>query len=162
MSFSFNDLNLATVQTSGASSQLKPGRYVAKVTNALLRDTKSGGKMVEVELDDVGGNGNLRAFLNIHIPSSEQATRIGREQLKALLTFGGHVDPDNVGKHGIASLKGLKSGVLVVAESYTKDGEVRTGSKVKGFFDPKGFVSSIPASANPTPPSAGLDDEIPF
>ena len=167
MSFSFDKLNLGGVQASGASTMLRAGRYVCTARNAALSDTKSGGKYIEVELNDNNDMGSIKAYLNIHIPASETATRIGREQLKALLTFGGHKDPDNIGQHGIASINGLKTGVLVVSESYIKDGETRTGSKVKGFFDPKGFVPS--ASPSVTPHSAQspavappLDDDIPF
>ena len=162
MSFSFNDLNLSTVEASGVSSALRPGRYVCLAKEAKLKDTKSGGKMVEVELEDVGGMGSLRAFLNVHIPSSDQATRIGLEQLKSLLTYGGHKDPNNVGKHGIASINGLKVGVLVVAEQYTKDGETRNGSRVKGFLDPATMQTETNSSSHSSPPSRDLDDAIPF
>ena len=161
MSFSFNDLNLSGVEISSASNMLKPGRYVCTAKNARLKDTKSGGKMVEVECEDTASGSSIRAFLNVHIPSSEQATRIGREQLKALLTHGGHKDPDNVGKSGIASINGLKVGVLVVAETYQKDGQTRTGSQVSGFFDPKGFVAQS-SSSSQAPVARTLDDDIPF
>lgn len=167
MSFSFDKLNLGGVQASGASTMLRAGRYVCTARNAALSDTKSGGKYIEVELNDNNDMGSIKAYLNVHIPASETATRIGREQLKALLTFGGHKDPDNIGQHGIASINGLKTGVLVVSESYIKDGETRTGSKVKGFFDPKGFVPSTSPSVTPHSAQAPavappLDDDIPF
>jgi len=167
MSFSFDKLNLGGVQASGASTMLRAGRYVCTARNAALSDTKSGGKYIEVELNDNNDMGSIKAYLNIHIPASETATRIGREQLKALLTFGGHKDPDNIGKHGIASINGLKTGVLVVSESYIKDGETRTGSKVKGFFDPTGFVPTVSPSVTPQSAQAPsvappLDDDIPF
>lgn len=166
MSFSFDKLNLGGVQASGASTMLRAGRYVCTARNAALSDTKSGGKYIEVELNDNNDMGSIKAYLNVHIPASETATRIGREQLKALLTFGGHKDPDNIGQHGIASINGLKTGVLVVSESYIKDGETRTGSKVKGFFDPKGFAPSTSPSVTPhnsqAPVAPPLNDDIPF
>tara|TARA_B100000780_G_scaffold75850_1_gene51086 strand:+ start:4683 stop:5171 length:489 start_codon:yes stop_codon:yes gene_type:complete len=162
MSFSFNDLNLGGIELSSASNILQPGRYVCVAKHAKLKNSKSGGTMVEVEFEDVVSGASIRGFINVDVPKSDMATRIGREQLKALLTHGGHKDPDNVGKSGIASINGLKVGVLVVQESYEKDGQSRTGSQVKGFFDPKGFQtetssSSKAASAPPIP-----DDEIPF
>ena len=159
MSFSFNDLNLSGVQVSSASNILKPGRYVCTAKHAKLKDTKSGGKMVEVELEDTASGCSIRGFLNVHVPHSEQATRIGHEQLKALLTHGGHKDPNNIGKSGIASINGLKTGVLVTSETYQKDGQTRTGSQVGGFFDPKDFVADTSSSA---PPPKEPDDDIPF
>ena len=159
MSFSFDKLNLSGVEVSSASNMLKPGRYVCKAKHAKLKDTKSGGKMIEVELEDVASGCSIRAFLNIHVPHSDQATRIGREQLKALLTHGGHRDPDNIGSAGIQSINGLKSGVLITEETYVKDGQTRTGSNVSGFFSPEGFKSSSSAKS---PAPAMPDDDIPF
>lgn len=162
MSFSFNELNLSNVQVSSGSATLKPGRYQCEVTDAVLRDTRTGGKQIEVSLNDLAGGGNIRVWLNVHLPSSQEATRIGREQLKAMLTFGGHATPDN--PSDISSLKGLKPGVRVVSDSYQKDGETRTGSTVKGFFDPAEIGAKVTSAKMqaPAPTNAPLDDEIPF
>jgi len=161
MSFSFNDLNLSGVQVTSGSDTLKPGRYHCEITEAKLRDTRTGGKQIEVSLKDLSGSGSIRCWLNVHVPSSEQATRIGREQLKAMLTFGGHASPDK--PSDIATLKGLKPGVRVVSDTYQQDGEERTGSTVKGFFDPSeiGGKSSAPPKENEKSDD-DLDDDIPF
>lgn len=159
MAFSFNDLNLSGVEAAGGSSTLKPGRYQCKVTDAKLRDTRSGGKQIEVSLEDVSGGGAIRCWINVFVPSSDQATRIGREQLKALLTFGGHTNPDKPGD--IGSLKGLKPGVSVSSQTYTKDGEERTGSSVKYFFDPA-EIGASKASAPAGDGFSDLKDDIPF
>lgn len=161
MSFSFDKLNLSGVEISSASNMLKPGRYVCTAKNAKLKDTKSGGKMIEVELEDTASGNSIRGFLNVHVPHSEQATRIGREQLKALLTHGGHRDPDNIGSAGIQSINGLKTGVLIVSETYQKDGQTRTGSAVGGFFSPKGFEQTNSAPQG-SPSSIVPNDDIPF
>jgi|TARA_R110000764_G_scaffold87422_3_gene168260 hypothetical protein len=160
MSFSFDQLNLSGVQISSGSNTLKPGRYHCEVTDAALRDTRTGGKQIEVSLNDLAGGGTIRVWLNVHLPSSAEATRIGREQLKAMLTFGGHATPDN--PSDISSLKGLKPGVRVVHDSYEKDGETRSGSTVKGFFDPAEIGGSSGASKNQSAPKVDMDDEIPF
>ena len=163
MSFSFNDLNLSGVQVTSGSTTLKPGRYHCEITEAKLRDTRTGGKQVEVTLNDLGGSGSIRAWLNVHVPASEQATRIGREQLKAMLTFGGHASPDK--PSDIASLRGLKPGVRVVSDTYQQDGEERTGSTVKGFFDPSEIGGSAPPSSSgdkTDKKSDDMDDDIPF
>lgn len=165
MAFSFNDLNLGSYDVGGAGQTLKPGRYHCEVTEVKLRDTRSGGKQVEVTLQDKKDGLQIRHWINVHVPSSEKATRIGREQLKALLTFGGHPTPDN--PSDIASLRGLTPGVSVGEDTYEKDGETRTGSKVKGYFDPTEIggapSSQPPKNAGSSPPSDGVeDDDIPF
>tara|TARA_R100001460_G_scaffold104937_1_gene151020 strand:- start:2597 stop:2833 length:237 start_codon:yes stop_codon:yes gene_type:complete len=78
-----------------------------------------------------------------------------------MLTFGGHASPDK--PSDIATLKGLKPGVRVVSDTYQQDGEERTGSTVKGFFDPSeiGGKSSDPPSENEKSDD-DLDDDIPF
>jgi hypothetical protein len=162
MSFSFNELNLSSLEVSSGSTTLSPGRYHCEVTEAKLRDTRTGGKQIEVTFNDLSGRGSIRSWINVHVPSSEKATRIGREQLKALLTFGGHSNPDR--PEDIASMKGLKPGVSVVSDTYTKDGEEREGSTVKGYFDPAeiGGSSTKPPTENKTEAKQDLDDDIPF
>ena len=163
MAFSFEDLNLEGIVAAKGSKQLPKGKYVVKVTEAEVRKTATGGSQVYVNMscDD----GMIRMWINVHTPSSEAATRIGREQLKALCTFGGHSNPDKPGD--ISSLIGLEPGIRVVDESF-KDkttGEDRAGTKVSGFIDPKsvpkGLVSSSPSQPSVST-SKDLDDDIPF
>lgn len=163
MAFSFNDLNLGSYDVGGAGQTLKPGRYVCEVKDVSLRDTRTGGKQVEVTLADVKSGLQIRHWINVHVPSSEQATRIGREQLKALLTFGGHKTPDN--PSDIASLRGLRPGVSVGQDSYEKDGETRSGSAVKGYFDPAELGEKSQGgggSQGSSGSGADMDDKIPF
>lgn len=161
--FSFNDLNLDSVDVASGGA-LAVGQYHAEVTEAIWKNTKNGGKMIEFNLRDLNGSGQIRTWVNVHVPSSEIATRIGREQLKALCVHGGHKDPDNVNKHGIASLVGLRPGISVTAESYIKDGQARNGTKVKFFFDPSklpDFVADEVRPHNP-PKEASFPDDVPF
>jgi hypothetical protein len=169
MAFSFNQLNLESVNAAAAADTLKPGRYQCKVAKAEVKQTKTGGSQLEVTLVDLGGQGSIRAWINVHVPSSAEATRIGREQLKGLLLFGGHKTPDHPGD--VRTIVGLKPGVAVGTDDYEKDGETRKGSKVRGFFDPKEITgSSSPSNSQSggnsggisAPPGMGLDDEIPF
>ena len=121
--FSFNKLNLKNVDvTTAGNGTLPPGRHICKVSDATLKDTRAGGKMIELQFNEIDGKGGIRNWLNVMVPSSEKATQIGREQLKGLLVWGGHEDPDNIGKHGVGSIKGLVVGVRVVADTYVKDG----------------------------------------
>ncbi len=167
MSFNFKELSLSGVELSTSPQILTPGRYIVEVTDASLKQTKNGGTAVELSMSDTKGGGSIRAWLNVQVPSSKPATRIGREQLKALLTFGGHPTPDN--PSDIASLKGLKVGASVGKDTYTTDnGEEKTGSKLKGFFDPSEIdpdakpVSPSQSSGEASSSSKDLDDEIPF
>lgn len=159
MAFSFNELNLSGVEVSTGGGTLQPGRHVCKISDAVIKDTRTGGKQLEVQLDSVKGGG-IRAWINVHVPASQDATRIGREQLKALLVHGGHPNPDRPGD--VASMKGLTVGVAVKSDSYEKNGETRTGSRVHYFFDPseEGHVKG----SQPASKSGGmeLDDAIPF
>ena len=167
MSFNFKELSLSGVELSTSAPILTPGRYVVEVTDSFLKTTKNGGNAVELTMKDTKGGGTLRGWLNVNVPSSKPATRIGREQLKALLTFGGHPTPDSPGD--VASIIGLKVGASVGKDTYMSDGEERVGSKLKGFFDP----SEVDPDAKPvsptqsyeddgSPSSTNLDDEIPF
>lgn len=162
MAFSFKDLNLSNIEVTSAGSVLKPGRHVCTVTEAAIKPSKSNGAILELKL--ASDEGAIRHWINVHVPTSEQATRIGREQLKALLVHGGHPTPDNPG--GVEKIRGLKVGVSVGTDTYMKDGEERTGSKVKGFFNPSelGVKASAPATTE-TKPAASFEDikdDIPF
>ena len=171
MSFSFDQLNLSNYEVS-TSSVLKPGRHVCKIKSATPKDSRSGGKMIALEFDAVDGSGNIRNWINVHVPSSEKATRIGREELKTMLTYAGHANPNHPFANDVpvSSLAGLTVGVRVVSDTYIKDGEERTGSAVKGYFDPaevgSSTASSPTASATPSEASSStstdMDDDIPF
>ena len=164
MSFSFNDLNLGSIEVSNNSDALAPGRYYAEVVEAEEKTTRTGGAQIVVKLNDIKGGGTIRHFINVHVPSSQTATRIGREQLKALCVHGGHPNPDRPGEGGLQSLVGLKVGLRVVSETYQKDGEERTGSAVKAYFDPAevGGTPANPASGEAPAKKEDLDDDIPF
>lgn len=181
MSFSFNDLNLSGVEISTpGGTRIPPGAHVVKVAEAKLKKSQAGGTMVELKLVDSTGR-SIQHWINVHVPSSAEATRIGRGELLALTTYGGHPTPDKPGD--INTLKGMKVGVVVVAEDFTdrKTGEVRPGSEVSGYIP---VAQAEEMAKNNPPPNLGkraknqggqggqsgggqkynadLDDEIPF
>jgi|TARA_Y100000296_G_C5177440_1_gene260946 hypothetical protein len=145
MTFSFReiDLNEVVAQKESSGTILKKGDYICKVSQAEVRPTRSGGSQVMVELKDVESGGVIKDFINIHLPVSESmsgdektnklnAQKWGREKLKALLTHGGHSNPDKPGD--IVTLVGLNVGVHVEPDSYTDStGTQREGSRVKRF-----------------------------
>lgn len=156
--FDLNSLNLSGVQAAAGSSVLPPGRYVCKVRSCKLADTKAkdGSKMIEVLLSEINGKGVITARINIHNVKSAEATRIGREQLKALAVHSGAPDPDAPFATGINALNDSQVGVVVGSEQY--QGEAR--SRVNGFCDPKtvkGYEGQQGGSIGGTG-----DDDIPF
>jgi len=127
MSWSFRDLNLTGVEVQTGGS-LKPGRYVCRVSDPKIKETRNGGRQVEVRLTDINGSGSVRDFISVYVPgnteNAQTAQRIGRERLKSLLVFGGHPNPDEPGD--IKTLDGLIVGVNVEqSEDYEKDGVMR-------------------------------------
>jgi len=141
--FSFSNLSLAGIEAAAGSSVLAPGKYVVKVTDAKVEDTKAGtGKVLKLRLSCKAGV--ISDNLNVANPSPE-ATRIGLEQLKGLLVNGGHPDPDNIGQHGVASIVGLTVGVIVGSEMY----QGSPSSKVNGYCKPDAVGAAAPAAAAP-------------
>ena len=141
MIFSFSNLSLSGVEAAAGSSVLSPGKYVVKVTEAKVEDTKAGtGKVLKIRLSCK--DGVISDNINIYNPSAE-ATKIGLEQLKALLVNGGHPDPDNIGVHGVPSIVGLTVGVIVGSEMY----QGSPSSKVKGYLHPDKVGATASAAA---------------
>jgi hypothetical protein len=151
--FSFESLTLGHVEAAKAATVLPPGRYVCTTSDAKMKPTKDGsGMRLEVRLTETKGKGMINGYLNVHLPKHPEATRIGQEQLKALLVHGGHPDPDNIGEHGIHSINGLTVGVAVRNKKGT-DGTMR--SDVSGFMP----ASSVPGYED----EPGLkDNDLPF
>ena len=174
MSFNFQNLDLINVEFSSGSSVIPVGDHVATVTGAEMTKTKTGASQIMVTVENNDGQ-TLRKWITIHNPNSEDNTRSGRAELKALLVHGNHKDPDNIGQHGIESMIGLKVGIKVVEDTYTKDGQERVGSKLKSFIPPmnadasfnppKEIASEEASSASSEQKPEGEstdDDEIPF
>lgn len=164
--FNFRDLTLKGIQASSGAAVLPPGKYVCKVSDAKMDKTRNGGWQLIVKLTDSSGAGSITEWLTIFNPNSEEAQRINRERMKALLVHGGHPDPDNIGAHGVESIKGLVVGVAVHTESYKdRDGKDRQGTRVHYFFDPKEIGSE--GGASPAGSAGGtsfddFDDDIPY
>lgn len=162
MTFSFRDLTLGDVQTQSSGS-LAPGRYVATVTEAKIDKTQSGGTQLMVQFKDTSSGVGIRDYITLHTPKSDTAGRIGRERLKALLVHGGHKDPDNIGQHGVESMRNLTVGITVVEDTYIKDGQERKGSRLKQngcYFPPSDMGGSIIHRDDGT--IAGMKDDVPF
>ena len=171
MSFSFRELSLDGVEAqkeSSGGSILKAGDYNCKISHAEVKDTRTGGKQVVVDLRDEETGSSIKDFINVHVPAGENlsieeknnksnAQKWGREKLKALLTHGGHPSPDMPGD--ISSLVGLRVGVHVEKDEYTDStGLKREGSRVKRF----GAYFPATAGVVGETSSSTTKDEIPF
>lgn len=165
MSFNFNELNLTDSDVNSGSVILKPGKYVAKIKDVKVAPSKKGdGSMVmSLKVEDIASGASINHWINILVKSSAEATRIGRSELKTLLFFGGHANPDRPGD--VSLINGLTVGVVVGETTYTKNGEERKGSEVKAFIDP---AEVDPTKFTPkTLPEKkasgdGFGDDIPF
>jgi len=157
--FSFSDLNLKDTEISKGSNMLAPGKYKCDTKEAEWKTTANGGKQIVVTFTDVGGGGSIKSWLTVFNPTSPDATRIGREQLKAVLVYGGHPTPDDIGSSGLGSLNDLTVGVAVKEDTYTdRNGNPKKGSAVHYFFDHDKEVGA--SITNET--SDDLSDSIPF
>lgn len=140
--FNFRELDLTAVKASGISNRLKPGNHICTIAEAKIEPLKSkNGFSAKVVLVADDMSGEIANYFNI-AHKSEDAQRIGREQLKGLLVAAGHPTPDHPGD--ISSLLKLKVGVRVVEEPYIKDGKERMGTAVAGFFAPGDFAKQAP------------------
>lgn len=158
MEFSFSNLSLSGVTAAAGVSVLAPGKYVVKVSDVEMADTKNkSGKIMKVKLRCDAGviTDNINVF-----NASAKAQEIGLEQLKGLLVAGGHPDPDNIGQHGLASIKGLTVGIIV-GQDGTYNGE--PSFKVKGYLKPDQIGAGAGAANKPAAPDLRIgDDDLPF
>jgi len=163
MSFNFNELNLSDAQVSTGGVSLKPGKYVVKVVDAKIGPSKKndGSTILSLKLDDVNGGGSINHWINLLVKTSAKATEIGRDELKTLLFYGGHPNPNRPGD--VSLIKGLTVGVVIVGKPYTKDGVEKMGSEVKAFIDcAEVDPSKYTPKTAPEPKSNKFEDEIPF
>lgn len=168
------ELDLTENTVSEGLGLLKSGVYDTISKKPEWKKTANGsGKMLVVVFEDLKGMGQITFRFNV-MNASADAQRIGRDQLKAFLTHGGHPNPDKpLTGYGLDAMEGLKVRILVDADgTYTKDNQTRVSYSIKRFspIDPK-----VPA-AGPSPmatadstenvvsmgASKQLDDEIPF
>lgn len=177
MPFSFSDLDLTGTQPERGSTTLTPGKYVAKITSAEMKQDKRGGSQVVVKLSDIHGAGSITDHITVFVPKTGRADvdeksntsmTIGRQRLMALLTFGGHPNPAKPGD--IRSMNGMVVGIWVEEgdEFVNSDGKtVRAAGKLRkygAYMDPVelGYAGPRGGSASAGGSAAFHDDKIPF
>jgi len=129
----FGGLDLSGVAESTGYQRLQPGTYEVEATEAEIKDTATGGKMVVVDFTAVDGQGAIRMNFNV-VNKNPQAVEIGLRQLKSFLVAGGHKNPDKPGD--IKTLKGLKCKITVGMGKPWRDndGNERQSSEIKSFI----------------------------
>lgn len=163
--FSFDNLNLSGVTVGGTSRRLKAGRFVCEIKSAVVIDTakKDGSKKLELTLDDVAGSGAIKHNINVYLVGKPEATEIGRKELKSVLFYGGHPNPDRPGD--VSSMRGLKIGVVVKDAPYTDrlTGQPKNGSEVAFVTDPAEIdPANYAPRAAAAPAKTSIEDDIPF
>lgn len=149
--FSFSNLDLSSVQAS--KPRFAVGRHLVTIRNAEVKATSTGGHQLVVTIGNAEG-AELRDYINVHVPSSAEAQQYGLQRLKQILIGIKHPNPDKPGD--VATMKGKKIGVMIGSEEYVKDGERKTGVKVKFYIDPSEL------SEKPVQALVDMPDDIPF
>lgn len=136
-------LDLTDIQASEKpeSKPFKPGKYLLKVTEAAVKPTKAGGKMITMVLKIVGGEGEWKPFegwrtntsFNIEHKNPD-VVNIGKQQLKEFMVYSGM---DNFILDKASDLIGKSAFAKVATRTF--DG--------KEYLDVKYFISPTDSSA---------------
>ena len=184
--WNFRNLDLSGVDIQRPSRFLPVGNHVCVLNDCEVVTSKSGWQII-LYWEEIEGAGSCRDYITIHANSKEDnaqlAERIGKERLKAVLTYGGHPTPDN--PNDVNTMKGMVVGVIcekdddwidkfgnqrqgivkprrngayVKASDFGYTGALRASTTTRGF-GPAGRKAAAVAHAAATP---DLDDQIPF
>lgn len=158
MSFNFSSLDLTEVNQESGRRTLAAGDHSCRISDVEIKDTRSGGKMLIIEMTGDGGQ-KVNDRINI-VNNSKEAVEIGRARLKHLLEMAGHPNPNQ--PKDVNSIKGLSVGVHVVdgADWADQEGMIR-----KGGGEPRRSAPYFKATASSTSPAKdddGFGDGIPF
>lgn len=133
------NLNLSDVSTMSDKVVLPTGNYPVKITSAEVAETKKGGHMIVAGFTVTAGEHKGATVTNRFniVNDNEDAVRIGLQQIKTILTVGGHKNP-NLLKH-TGELVGLELSIYIeeVDNNWTnKDGEEveSTQNEFKGYM----------------------------
>ena len=160
MSFNFSTLDLTEVNQESGRRTLTAGDHACRISDVKIADTRSGGKMMIIEMTGDGGQ-KVNDRINI-VNNSKEAVEIGRARLKHLLEMAGHPNPNK--PSDVNSIKGLSVGVHVVdgADWADQEGMIRKGGGEPRRSAPY-FKASASASATATAKDDdGFGDGIPF
>ena len=101
MSFNFSSLDLTEVNQESGRRTLTAGDHACRISDVEIKDTRSGGKMLIIEMTGDGGQ-KVNDRINI-VNNSKEAVEIGRARLKHLLEMAGHPNPNQPNDKGAIS-----------------------------------------------------------
>lgn len=139
-------MSLSDVQVNDTRI-LGVGKHVVSIVGAKVVANENN-KTHQLELEYKNSDGTCRQWIILNHPTSSDAVRIGKEQLKKLLLLTGH---DGNSAPSPDYFNGKTVGIGVKEEQY--NGKTRT--RVSYHFDPKEVASKSPSNDK-------LDDVIPF
>lgn len=143
----FEGMDLSGVEVSDRRV-LGPGRHVVKITEAKVTADKNKG-LHQLEVAYSNDDGGIRNWLTLNYPSSPEATRIGLEQLKALLLCLGH-EGDKTPP--VEWFRGRTVGINVKSEMYNGKEQL----KVNYHWSPSEQMSESGAA------TGHIEDKIPW
>jgi len=159
MSFNFSSIDLTEVNQESGRRTLTAGDHACRISDVEIKDTRSGGKMLIIEMTGDGGQ-KVNDRINI-VNNSKEAVEIGRARLKHLLEMAGHPNPNK--PSDVNSMKGLSVGVHVVdgADWADQEGMIRKGGGEPRRSAPyfKAATAGVVAAAKS---DDGFGDDIPF
>lgn len=126
--------DLSKVEAQKPQNTIPDGKYICNVTEAKMKDTKTGGMMIQTTLTICDGQyAGRKIFNNFNVENQNpKAVEIGLAQLKSLLETAGYPDPNKLG--GIDELCGLRVGVKTKTR---KDDTYGDRPEVSYFFSPQ-------------------------
>jgi hypothetical protein len=127
--FDVAEVDVNAIQVPGNYDPIPEGDYVLKALESEEKDTASGGQMIKVKFEVVGGEHNGRwVWQNFNtVNKSDAAQRIGRQQLVAWATACGKADCDDTDK-----LIDKKFNATVAVEP--AKGQYAASNKIKAFL----------------------------
>ena len=142
-----NGFNANNVEPAADFDPLPAGKYVAVITQSVMKSTKSGnGSFLELTFQIIEGefkNRLLWTRLNLDNPNP-LTVKIARGELSAICRAVGVMEPkDSCELHNLPM-------VISVKQKTDADGEVR--NDVKGYAKREAAKGSPAQAANPTPP----------
>ena len=148
-------VDLTDTEANQGFDALPPGPYMTQVTNAEVKTTRAGdGRYINVELEvtepkSYAGR-KVWDIFNIQNPS-EDATKIGKANLKGFMQAAGHKNPNTL--RDVNELVGLRVVATLIVKKDPNWGE---GNQVKKY-DP----ATTDETSQDNTPSQNLQQDIP-
>jgi len=154
---SLDGFNAGTTEPNGGFDAIPPGRYLAVMTESVMKPTKAGdGRYLEMTFQIIEGpykGRNLWDRLNLENPS-DMAVKIARGTLSSICRAVNVLTPkDSVDLHNLPI-------VVKVALNPMPDGDV--GNRIKGYFPREGMTVPNVSPAPVAPKAPNVPAEAPW